>query len=140
MERSFEVDAALMAISQSLIDESRRLLASLRGGRAALENNALLNRSRTLIAESRQLLATLEQIPVPLTPSQSTGGDHKPGLSVRVFQTGSIFGWMLTSPTNEMLGRGTAETELKARIDAFRAGMTYIDRSKSRSAPKICLH
>jgi hypothetical protein len=40
-----------------------------------------------------------------------------------------------TISTLEMLGEGTAETELKAGSDAFCAGMTYIERLKRRSGP-----
>jgi len=105
-------------------------------------DDGLLTSSRSIIAESRCLLATLEHAPVPPTPSQTidehaakVGSVHKQGLSVRIFQKGPVFGWTLTGPANEMLGRGTAETELRARIESFRAGMTYIDRSKARSAP-----
>jgi hypothetical protein len=56
-------------------------------------------------------------------------------LSVTVFQEGEHFGWTLNTPSNEMLGHGTADTELKARVAAFDAGMTYIDRAKDRTAP-----
>jgi hypothetical protein len=105
-------------------------------------DDGLLATSHAMISESRHLLAALEHPPVRPTPSQSIGDDaakvgsvHKQGLSVRVFENALVFGWTLTNPANEMLGCGTAETELKARVEAFRAGMTYIDRSKSRSAP-----
>lgn len=105
-------------------------------------DDGLLTSSLALIAESRRLLATLEHPPLRAAQTRQTvgggtrevGSHHKQVLSVRVFEKGSVFGWTLTSPVNEMLGRGTADTELKARIDAFRAGMTYIDQSKSRSA------
>jgi hypothetical protein len=56
--------------------------------------------------------------------------------SMRVFQQGSSFRWTLISPAREILGRGVAETELRARTDAFRAGMTYIDRLKAQPEPK----
>jgi hypothetical protein len=55
--------------------------------------------------------------------------------SVRVVKKESCFDWTVYSVANELLGRGTAETEHKARIDAFTAGMTYIDRAKGRSSP-----
>jgi hypothetical protein len=54
-------------------------------------------------------------------------------LSVRVFHDGSRFGWTLNAASNEVLSHGTAVTEFKARVDAFHAAMTYIDR-----APTIC--
>jgi hypothetical protein len=50
-------------------------------------------------------------------------------LSIRVFQDGLRFSWTLKAPSNEVLGRGTAETERQARIDALQAGMIYIDRA-----------
>ena len=55
-------------------------------------------------------------------------------LSVRVFETEAGFGWRVHSATKELLGQGTAETGKKARIEAFRAAMTYIDRLKDQSA------
>jgi hypothetical protein len=59
---------------------------------------------------------------------------NRDSLSVRVFHEGSRFGWTLNAPSNEVLSHGTAETEIKARVDAFHAAMTYIDR-----APKVDL-
>jgi len=56
-------------------------------------------------------------------------------LSVRIFQEGTRFAWTLNSPAKELLGRGTAETEKKARIDALEAGMTYMNHAKGRSSP-----
>jgi hypothetical protein len=62
-------------------------------------------------------------------------------LSIRVFEVAEQFGWRVCNPTKEILGWGTAESEVRARIDAFHAGMTYIDRLKGRSAPnKTRLH
>ena len=146
-------------VKQGLLHLGRHWLAMARAHRAAATwvpavrdqwwratvssqiDDGLLTNSRAIIAESRRLLATLEQPSVAPTRSHSTDDHaaevrsvHKQGLSVRIFQKGSVFGWTLTSPANEMLGSGKAQTELKARIDAFRAGMTYIDQSKSRSA------
>lgn len=37
--------------------------------------------------------------------------------------------------TKELLGRGVAPTELKARADAFAAGMTFIERLTARRIP-----
>jgi len=56
-------------------------------------------------------------------------------LSIRVFQDGLRFSWTLKAPSNEVLGRGTAETERQARIDALQAGMIYIDRANGWSSP-----
>jgi len=54
-------------------------------------------------------------------------------LSIHVFQEGTRFSWTVCSSSEEMLGRGTAETEVKARADAFCAGMIYLDWFKDRS-------
>jgi hypothetical protein len=159
MVASFQIDADLLAISQSRIDKSRELLASLRDGQST---GALLKNSRAMIDESRSLLAALER-PAPARRNddahhQATGtpaaapieptadgvradADRNPArLSVGVFKKESCFGWALYSITNELLGRGNAKTEHKARIDALSAGMTYIDRLKGRSPPDTDLH
>ena len=54
-------------------------------------------------------------------------------LSIHVFQEGTRFSWTVCSSSEEMLGRGTAETEVKARADAFCAGMIYLDWFNDRS-------
>ena len=75
--------------------------------------------------------AAIEPNPVEASP------DRNPAmLSMRLIRKETCFGWTVYSPTNELLGHGTAETEHKARIDAFQAGMTYINRLKGRSVPK----
>jgi hypothetical protein len=121
------MDAELLASSRVTIDESRRLLASLERDRTILSNiDARLSASsRAMIDESRRLLATVASS-AELQPSPARN------LSVRIFQEGARFGWSI-SASKEMLGWGTAETEQRARIDAFRAGMTYIDRLHGRS-------
>jgi len=145
MAASFQIDTDLLAISQSMIDESRELLASLRDGEAT---GALLKNGRTMIDESRRLLEALER-PAPARRNNDVHREIEPtaggvladvkrnpaALSVRIFKKGSCFGWTVYSLTNELLGGGTAETEHEARIDAFTAGMTYIDRAKGRSSP-----
>jgi hypothetical protein len=167
MAASFQIDADLLAISQSMIDESRELLASLADRQTI---GALLINSRAMIDESRRLLAALERPVSPrrnddahqdaiATPAQdaiatpaavpsalNAGGvrahaDRNPAmLSVGVFKKESCFGWALYSTANQLLGRGIAETEHKARIDALSAGMTYIDRLKGQSPPDTDLH
>jgi hypothetical protein len=61
MAASFQIDADLLAISQSMIDKSRELLASLRVREAT---GALLKNSRAMIDERRRLLVALER-PAP---------------------------------------------------------------------------
>jgi hypothetical protein len=61
-------------------------------------------------------------------------------LSVRVFQEGLRFSWTLNGHSKGVLGHGTAETERQARVEALRAGMTYIDRAKGRSSTDTSLH
>ena len=126
--RASELDVVL-AKTRSLIDQTERLVATDDGIRTALKarDTALLTRSRACIAESKRLLAGLA------TPTRP---DRNPAtLSVRVFQERLRFGWTLSAPSKDVLGRGTAETERQARIDAFAAGMTYIDRANGRSSP-----
>ena len=43
-------------------------------------------------------------------------------LSVSVVENGPHFGWTILTPTNEVLGSGTAGSEFDARVEAFRAG------------------
>jgi len=127
MAASFQIDADLLAISRSLIDESRELLASLIDGEAT---RVLLKNSRAMIDESRRLLAALEcSVPArrnddphhhatatpaaaPIEPSADgvrADADRNPAtLSVNIFEKGSCFGWTVYSPTNDLLGRGTA--------------------------------
>lgn len=137
-----EEAAALAAGSRALVARSCRELS---------ESRASIDRSRRqvtkgcqLIADSRRLLASVDYSAVTLTPTEAGGRQSaertgcqnaRENLSVHVFQKGPKFAWTLNSPANEMLGFGMAETELRARTDAFHAGMTYIDRIKGRSAP-----
>lgn len=151
---AFERVGALVESSLVLLDESRRLLAAIQARRA----DTLMGSSRALIDESRRLLVAVRGTNLPTTPGsrlpdhvavrRSDGASVDPAvrhsdttsvphsaLSVRVFDEGARFGWNLRSPSGEMLGQGTAETELKARTDAFGAGMTYIERLKRCSRP-----
>jgi hypothetical protein len=152
MPRSFETDVTLLTISRSVIDESRRLLMILQSDRATLSkvDAGLLATSRSMIDESKRLLATLDE-----AFASATSGDeahyelieattaaictlsdtNRALLSVRIRQEGTRFGWTVYGPTKAMLGRGTAETELKARAGALYAGMTYVQRLKVRPAP-----
>ena len=70
-----------------------------------------------------------------LTQVRTRPARNSTRLSIRVFQEGLRFSWTLKAPSNEVLGRGTAETERQARIDALQAGMIYIDRANGRSSP-----
>jgi len=70
MAASFQIDADLLAISRSLIDESRELLASLRDREAI---RVLLKNSRAMIDESRRLLAALER---PAPARRNDGAHH----------------------------------------------------------------
>jgi hypothetical protein len=143
MARSFQRDADLLGTSRSMIDDSRRLLASLQADRLVLGNvdGHLLASSRARIDDSRRLLARLTvEIPTgPMQPAAADDGLQLDGnsatLTVHVFQEGSRFGWTLNTPRAEVLGRGIAETEFQARVDALQSGMTYVDRAKGRSSP-----
>ena len=110
-----------------MIDESRRLLAALeRPALARRNDDAHHHANATPAAESIG----------PSADGVPADADRNPAmLSVRVVKKESCFGWTVYSLTNELLGAGTAETEHEARIDAFTAGMTYIDRAKGRSSP-----
>ena len=140
MASSSETDA-LLAKGRSLIDETKRLVATQEGIRTTLKarDTALLTRSRACIAESTRLLAAVETPTAAIKPNRAevrTQPDRNSAmLSVCVFQKGLRFGWALSAPSKDVLGRGTAETERQARIDALQAGMTYIDRAKGRSSP-----
>jgi len=119
---------SLVASSHALLAQSRELLAEL-------EHADALRRARRDSPCENVVVSHSEANPVgpavhqrDQTPAQHTK------LSIRVFEDGEQYGWTLYSPTKEMLGSGTAESELNARIDAFRAGMTYIDLLKNRSA------
>ena len=147
----------LLAMSRATIAESRRLLATMR---VNLDHRqaALLANSRATIAESRRLLATVEHSAsgihrykarhreatmVPVRQIVLDVAEHgaepcldSAALSVRVYQEGALFNWTVCDPDRHLLGRGTADTELKARTDAFRAGMTYLCWLKDQPAPK----
>jgi hypothetical protein len=120
MPRSFETDVTLLTISRSVIDESRRLLATL--------NEELASATSADEAHYEPIEATAAAI---FTLSDA----NRALLSVRIRQEGTRFGWTVYGPTRAMLGRGTAETELKAHADALYAGMTYVQRLKVRPAP-----
>jgi hypothetical protein len=136
----FQMDTDLLTRSRRLLDEAKRLVATDKGLRTILKakDSDLLTSSRARIAESKHLLAKLAiETPTPaIKPKRAVGPDSNSAtLSVHVFQESFRFGWTLSAPSKDVLGRGTAETEQKARIDALQAGMTYIDRAKGRSSP-----
>jgi len=145
MACSFQMDAELLTRSRSLIDETRRLKATHQNIQTILKDNheALVASSRACIAESKRLLARLAiEIPTaaikPNPAEVRTRPDRNPAmLSVRVVEDGLRFGWSIHTPTKEVLGRGTAETEFDARVEAFRAAMDYINQLKGRSELKI---
>jgi hypothetical protein len=113
------------SLKQDLLQTARRWLRLARsiGGQP----------DDALSAEAINLLADPPNEPTA-AETPGTAIRNPAMLSVRVFETQSSFGWKVYSATKEMLGRGTAVTEKKARIEAFRAAMTYIDRLKDRSA------
>jgi len=119
---------SLVASSRALLTESRELLAEL-------EHADALRKARRDSPRENVVVSRSEATPVGPAVHQSdqTPAQHTE-LSIRVFKDGEQCGWTLYSPTKEMLGWGTAESELSARIDALHAGMTYIDRLKSRYA------
>ena len=153
---AFERTGELLVSSRALIDESRRLLATIQARRTG----APVASSRAVIDASRQLLAAVQGADLPPTPHPKSRPEavtvrrsddtsvnpavrqshpafiaDRAMLSVRIFPAGAQFGWTVFSPSREMLGRGIAGTELKARTDAFGAGMTYIERLKGRCRP-----
>jgi hypothetical protein len=159
MARSFEMHAALLATSRSMIDKSRRLLTALQIDRAIINkvDAELLATSRSMINESKRLLTTLddsisvtsgdeahyEPTAIITAPAQATGvsvrspsNANRGTLSVHIHHEGTRFVWAVygPGPTKAMLGRGIADTELKARADAFHAGMTYIEQLKGEPA------
>jgi len=151
---AFERTGALLVNSRTLIDASRSLLTTI----AAKMTDAPVASSRALIDDSRRLLAALQNSDLPpardpnsppypvavsggvlvnpaVRPSDPASTAYSAAFSIRVFEEEARFGWSLKSPLGEMLGEGTAETELKARSDAFCAGMAYMERLKRRSGP-----
>jgi hypothetical protein len=126
---AFDRTDALVASSRALLAQSRQLLAEL-------EHADALRMPRR--DSSRESVVVNRSVGTPVGPavhqSQQTAPPHTE-LSIRVFRDGEQFGWTVYSPTKQMLGWGTAGSELSARVDAFHAGMTYIDRLKGRSAP-----
>ncbi len=142
--------ANLPVRTRLLIAESRLLRALVRSEAAMLKelDAELLTNSRAKIVESKRLLVTVDR-PTPITrsnrahvatglrpvaptelPSSEQAKDHNPAtLTIKVFHEEGRFGWTVHKrATKEVLGRGVARTELKARADAFNAGMTFIDR------------
>jgi hypothetical protein len=157
MARSFEMHAALLATHRSMIDKSRRLLTALQSDRAIINkvDAELLATSRSMINESKRLLTTLddstsvtsgdephyEPTAIITAAAQATGASvrslsnaNRGTLSVHIHHEGTRFVWAVYGPTKAMLGRGIADTELKARADAFHAGKTYIERLKGEPA------
>ena len=105
------------------------------------EDQQFVNSSPEQANEQRPTLADPAPSPVANNPllareAAAVGYQAQKNFSMRVFQQGSSFRWALISPAREILGHGVAETELRARTDAFRAGMTYIDRIKGQPEPK----
>ncbi len=148
LARSYESSLAdfvdLPARTRLLIDESRLLRVLVRGEGAMLKelDAELLTNSRAKIVESKRLLATVDRPTaiardetgtIPIAPTElpsSEQPDHNPAtLTIDVFHEKGRFGWTVHKrATKVLLGRGVARTELKARVDAFRAGMTFIER------------
>lgn len=128
MARSFQVDVALLANSRVTIAESRRLLATVEHSASGIQGYKARHREATMVP-ARQIALDVAEL------GAETGLDSA-ALSVRVFQEGAQFNWTVCDPDKHLLGRGTADTELKARTDAFRAGMTYLCWLKDQPAPK----
>jgi hypothetical protein len=130
-------EAATQALeSYVLIQVSRRELIHTRT--LLVKSRSMVRKTRALIDECEQLLAdrrALVDESKPLLPRTV----QKP-LAIRVFREGSCFGWRVFNRANGILGRGTAETEFKARVAAFDAGMTYIDHLKGRTTADSSLH
>ena len=157
-----QTDSKLLAMSRSRIAESRQMLATSWSERVKGKHVALLASSLVTIAESRQLLAAVEHsrsirrdgeppsdaatmLPAagvaPQPAEAPAEAETNAALSVRVFQDGTRFCWTVRDPGNQILGRGTAQTDLKARVDAFRAGMIYLDCADGRlEADNTILH
>lgn len=115
-----KVDAGLLATSRSMINESKRLLATL--------DEELASATSGDEAHYEPIEATAAAICILSDANRAL-------LSVRIRQEGTRFGWTVYGPTKAMLGRGTAETEPKAHADALYAGMTFVQRLKVRPAP-----
>ena len=144
--------ADLLGRTRWLIDESRLLQAIIRNEK--ISDTKLLTNCRVEIVESKHLLARVDSLAViarndtahaeparigisatELSSSEET--DHNPAiLTINVFQEEGRFGWTVhRRATKEVLGRGAAQTELKARADAFGAGMTFIERLMGQPTP-----
>lgn len=82
------------------------------------------------LARSCSDRAHVEVVTKLISPTSSEDVHQNPAtLTINVFQEEGRFGWTVHKrATKELLGRGVARTELKARVDAFRAGMTFIER------------
>ncbi len=72
-----------------------------------------------------------------ISPTSSEDVHQNPAtLTINIFQEEDRFGWTVRRrTTKEVLGRGVAQTELKARVDAFSAGMTFIERLTGQPGP-----
>ncbi len=119
-----ELDAELMTNSRAKIVESKRLLATVD--------------HPTAIARGEG--ARVEAGTIPIAPTELPLLEevhHNPAtLTINVFQEEGRFGWTVQwRATKEVLGRGVARTELKARVDAFNAGMTFIERLTGQPRP-----
>src|SRR5262249_13654936 len=103
---------APVASSRALIDDSRRLLAALQNSDLPPARDP--NSPPYPVAVSGGVLVN-----PAVRPSDPASTAYSAAFSIRVFEEEARFGWSLKSPLGEMLGEGTAETELKARSDAF---------------------
>jgi len=129
--------AIAIQLSDGLVAGSRALLAQSRQLLADLEHAEALRMPRRVFLPESVVVSRSEGTPLadpPVHQSDRTLVQHTE-FSIRVFENGEQFAWRVYSPTKEMLGSGTAESEFSARVDALHAGMTYIDRLKGRSAP-----
>jgi hypothetical protein len=138
MARLLQTDAELLAKSRACIVDSERLLASIQDDSQSLQN--ILTSRHAPVTESERSLVTppVELSTVPTEPVEvirTRPENDSAAFSVLVVREGLRFRWTLNARGSDVLGRGTAETERQARIDALQAGMIYIDRAKGRASP-----
>ena len=135
MARLLQTDAELLAKSRACIVDSERLLASIHDDSQSLQNVLASRHARVTesqrFATPRVELSTTE----PVEDARTLPERGSAAFSVLVVREGLRFRWTLNAPGSDVLGRGTAETERQARIDALQAGMIYIDRAKGRASP-----
>jgi hypothetical protein len=101
--------------------------------------NVLASRHAPVTESERSLVTPpveLSSAPTePVEVIRTRSENDSAAFSVRVVREGLRFRWTLNARGSDVLGRGTAETERQARIDALQAGMIYIDRAKGRASP-----